>query len=123
MQGKDDLLARFEENVFVAIEKLAADHDVMSGESDVFVTSGQIRPGASFVVWRGPAGCSLWLPQVAALGANVGQLISMVNPSGAPVNVFAAAGDSIMGSTGRTLASLDLCLLQGDGQHMWFSNQ
>ena len=105
-----------------AIETLAADHDIVSGPASNLVASGNIPPGASFLVFSGGATQTITLPPANALGANVCAALLLLNTSPNTVTVIPSRGDSVNATTSLSVATNVLVLLASDGVSKWLRN-
>lgn len=105
-----------------AVEKLAADHDVVSSPVANIVTSGNIPPGAFAVAFTGGPSQTLSLPPANVLGANVAAVVLFLNTSPNAVTLVPSRGDSLNGSTSLSVASNVLAFLASDGVSKWLRN-
>lgn len=121
-QVADPTIQRNFARVREAVEKLAVDHDVVSGSIANLIATGNIPPGVSFVVFNGGASQTLTLPPANALGQSVGLVLVFLNTSPNNVTLIPSRGDSVNGTTSLTVATNVLAILACDGVSKWLRN-
>jgi len=118
-RAQDQELARAYDNIGEAVDKLAADHDVMSSPVTRLVASGAIPPGVSIVVFAGGPGCTLTMPAAAAQGAAIGMVIYFINRATVSVTLVPVNGEVLDGSTSLVLMAGTTAVLVSDGLSAW----
>jgi hypothetical protein len=115
----DQRLQRIQDNLRVAVNKLAADHDVASAPVVSYATSSPIAAGASIVAFRGAAGQTLSLPPAASQGPNVGMKVLLLNTSRVAVTLRPTGTDSLAGAKSLSVAAGAAVALIADGISAW----
>lgn len=108
--------------VEIAVDQLAADHDLLSVPVTALSVSGQIAPGKSVVIYRGLPGAILSLPSASAQGQNTSAIILVGNVSPGAVTVQTTGIDLIGGVRTLSLGTGVCAVLVSDGISTWFSS-
>jgi hypothetical protein len=121
VQFPDELSNRFQINVKDAIDKLAADHDLLSVPVTSLSATGPIAAGKSVVVYRGNPGAVLSLPPASAQGPSTSAIVLVGNASNSAVTLRATVKDTINGKASISQAAGTVTLLVNDGVSKWWA--
>lgn len=115
----DQRLQRIQDNLRVAVNKLAADHDVASAPVTSYTATAQVAAGASVVAFRGGPGQTLTLPSAASQGTNTGMETLLANTSPVAVTVRPSGADTLAGGKSVSVAAGTAIVLVADGISKW----